>query len=261
VRAGVPRLVVSGALAAWGGVLVVFCAGGRIDSYLHPAFHPWALAAGIVLLLLAAGVALLRGTGRPLIASGWPGLLVVTVPMLASAAVSGSGFGATAVMNRGIVNDIGQLPAFTPLFDPPLPGEENVGEGTMMDPALYLQKNAEGDILAETVDLLYAASDEWMREDFEDQRVEVVGQLLPARTRNPDGDRFHLVRMFVMCCAADARPVGIDVKAPAGTDFPEMAWVRVRGRAVFPVENGRHTALVLADSVEPAEAPGNSFLY
>jgi uncharacterized membrane protein YcgQ (UPF0703/DUF1980 family) len=100
-----------------------------------------------------------------------------------------------------------------------------------------------------------------MRSDFDGHQVEVVGQILPARTDNPSGDRFHLVRMFIMCCAADARPAGINIEKTGGTEFPEMSWVKVRGRATFPVENGRHSALVVAESIEETEPPRESFIY
>jgi uncharacterized membrane protein YcgQ (UPF0703/DUF1980 family) len=130
-----------------------------------------------------------------------------------------------------------------------------------MDPSLYLRRNADGQILAEAVDLLYAAADDDMRRDFENQEVEIIGQFLTPRTGNPDGDRFQLVRLFVMCCAADARPVAISVQAPPDTDFPEMTWIRIRGQATFPLEGGRRIPLVRAVSVDETEPPRETFVY
>ena len=147
-------------------------------------------------------------------------------------------------------------------MDAGLPNADgSVAEGTMMDPSLYLKKNADGYIMAEAVDLLYAAGEPTMREDFENKEVEVNGQFLPALTGNPNGDRFNLTRLFVMCCAADARPVAISVQSTPATDFPKMTWVKVRGKATFPVEGGRHMPVVVADSVTETDAPEESFLY
>ena len=84
-------------------------------------------------------------------------------------------------------------------------GAEGAGDG-------YLPRNEAGQIKAQTVDLLYAAEEPTMRADFENKDVEVIGQFMPARANNPEGDRFNLVRMFVICCAADARPVAISVQ-------------------------------------------------
>jgi uncharacterized membrane protein YcgQ (UPF0703/DUF1980 family) len=131
----------------------------------------------------------------------------------------------------------------------------------MMDPSLYLKRNAAGYIAAETVDLLYAAGEPVMREDFENKQVEVTGQFLPALTGNPNGDRFNLTRLFVMCCAADARPVAISVQSQPATDLPKMTWVKVRGKATFPVEGGKHMPVIVAESVTETDAPEESFLY
>jgi uncharacterized membrane protein YcgQ (UPF0703/DUF1980 family) len=147
-------------------------------------------------------------------------------------------------------------------MDAGLPNADgSVAEGTMMDPSLYLKKNADGYIVAEAVDLLYAAGEPTMREDFENKQVEVTGQFLPALTGNPNGDRFNLTRLFVMCCAADARPVAISVQTNPAIDLPKMTWVKVRGKATFPVEGGRHMPVIVAESTTETDAPEESFLY
>jgi hypothetical protein len=40
-----------------------------------------------------------------------------------------------------------------------------------------------------------------------------------------------------------------------------MTWVKVRGKATFPVEGGRRTPLVIAESVTETEPPRESFVY
>ncbi len=258
----------------WGIVLLYFYLSGRVASYLHPAFHIYTVISGAILALLA--VVLLftfpeskcgcESHGCSSSSGPFGGnllsLFILVVPLLVATKVSQSGFGVTAVMNRGIVDNIADLPAYTPMMDPALPRlDGTVGEGTMMDPSLYLRKNESGQIMAETVDLLYAASDESMRSDFENKEVELIGQYIPARTGNANGDRFNLVRLFVMCCAADARPVGIAIQQPQHTDFPQMTWVKVHGKATFPVEGGRHVPVVVAESVTETEPPNESFIY
>jgi uncharacterized repeat protein (TIGR03943 family) len=265
-RFGIPSV-----LLLWGGILLYFCLSGRVVSYLHPSFQWLALTAGAMLTLLGVAVVLAPDAGEacdsdcdlhPAHGLGLAPLAVLVVPILAAALVSQDHFSATTVRNRGVVDYIGDLPAFSPAYDPALPQHDGtVGEGTMMDPSLYLQTNAEGRILAETVDLMYAASDATMREDFAGREVEVVGQILKARTDNPSDNRFHLVRMFVMCCAADARPAGIAVEVPGPLEFSEMDWVKVTGRATFPVENGRHKAVLRADGITPTPPPRESFIY
>lgn len=259
------RFAASGIFMVWGIVLTYFYLSGRIASYLHPAFHIYTVVSGGVLLILSLALLLTmngESSEHGLSRVGIFPLLLLTVPLLAATKISPSNFGATAVLNRGMVHNIADLPGFSPPMDAGLPNADgSVAEGTMMDPSLYLKKNADGYIMAEAVDLLYAAGEPTMREDFENKQVEIKGQFLPALTGNPNGDRFNLTRLFVMCCAADARPVAISVQSNPATDLPKMTWVKVRGKATFPVEGGRHMPVVVADSVTETDAPEESFLY
>ena len=275
MNATASRFCSSGVLMIWGVVLLYFQLSGRIASYLHPAFHLYVAISGGVLVFLSVALLLTfpkdhegdhccedHDHSGGSFSGGIASVLILVVPLLAATKISQSGFGATAVKNRGVVSDIADLPGYTPAFEPALPNHDGtIGEATMMDPSLYLKKNDSGQILAEVVDLVYAAGDPDLRGDFENQEVELVGQFLPAKTGNPTGDRFRLIRMFVMCCAADARPVAISVKPKDATDFPEMTWVKVRGKATFPLEGGRQNPLVIADSITETEPPRESFVY
>jgi len=264
-----PRFAASGVLLLWGVLLSYFYLSGRIASYLHPAFHIYTIISGIVLLLLSISLLLTLPSKPPEQAhsrwfscGGIFSILLLTIPILAATKLSPGSFGATAILNRGMVNNISDLPGFSTPREPELPNPDgSLAEGTLMDPSLYLKKNDAGYIAAETVDLLYAAGDPVMREDFENKPVEVSGQFFPALMGNPDGNRFNLTRLFVMCCAADARPIAITVQSNGSLDFPKMTWLKVRGTATFPVENGRHTPVVIAESVTETDPPEESFLY
>lgn len=233
-------------LLLWGGTLLYFFFSGRVLAYLHPAFHWATLVAGAAMVLLGFFVMFFRETGHGCCGghesptSGWRCFILV-VPLLAATIVSPSQFGATAVANRGVVGSISQLPSAAREGDYQMP------------------RNSRGHIEASTVDLLYASAEPSMRADFDGQEVEVIGQFLPARTGNPHGDRFQLVRMFVVCCAADSRPVAVAVQG-AG-EFEDMEWLRVTGRVSFPTEAGKPKALVVADSIEKIDAPEEPFSY
>lgn len=269
-----PRFVTSGVLAVWGAVLTYFYVSGRIDKYLHPSFHLWTLISGLVLLAMAVAVLWIPDAGDEIcddgcgsVHGGGPVSRVVTaliliVPLIVAAYVSPSQFSASTVMNRGYIQDVGDLPGYRPFTEPALPTEDgSIGPETPVDAGSYLAKSDSGRILAQTVDLLYAAQEPTMREDFENKEVELVGQFMPARANNPRGDRFDLVRMYVMCCAADARPVAILIQSAHPEKFPEMSWIKVTGRATFPLEGGKRVPVVVADSVTECEPPQESFIY
>ena len=182
--------------------------------------------------------------------------------MLVAATVSPDQFGAATVTNRGYLETINDLPGYKPYVEPALPAADDsqTTGGTEPD-ASYLPKNETGQIKAQTVDLLYAAEEPTMREDFENKEVELIGQFMPARANNSRGDRFNLVRMFIICCAADARPVAVTVQLDKSGPIAEMSWVKVIGKATFPMESGRRIPLVLAESVTVCEPPEETFIY
>lgn len=273
----VQRYLSAGVLTIWGVILVYFFTSGRIASYLHPSFHVWTGMSGIVLVLLAAGLLFLPAGNKNVLCE--PGCehvhlrqtplksalsaAILVVPMLVAATVSPDQFGMATVNNRGYIERINDLPSYQPYAEPALPvaDDSSAAAGTPEEGGTYLPKNQAGQIKAQTVDLLYAAEEPTMRADFENKDVELIGQFMPARANNAQGNRFSLVRMFVICCAADARPVAITVQTEKSQSVVEMSWVRVTGKASFPVESGHRVPLVIADSVTPCDPPEETFIY
>ena len=103
-----------------------------------------------------------------------------------------------------------------------------------------------------------------MRPLFEKRTVELIGQSLPVK--NASDNRFQLVRMFMVCCAADARPIAIAVLPPAKANPQakapvEMAWTRVVGTVEFPLENGRRIPIIHAQTATPCDPPSEAMLY
>lgn len=131
----------------------------------------------------------------------------------------------------------------------------------------YLQKTPEGYIVAEVLDLLYAVQDSQLRKDFEGRTVQLIAQMMPAGEKGSvpadagSTVRFKAVRMFMTCCAADARPVSTLVEASVLPDVPEMTWVRIVGKATFPLENGKRIGVLQATSVQQTKPPEEAMLF
>jgi len=279
-------------LAAWSAILLYFYFSGRITAFLHPMFRPYILVAGLVLAGMAVVFVLLPGEaqcctteecGHPFsrLASGKTlTFLVLLLPLSVAALLSPDSFGKTTIQNRGMITDAAALPAPPPKTAVSKPAAEaiptkaasNSPPSTSPAPAAtpaapspapsdYLQRTPEGHIVAEVLDLLYAAQDSVLRKDFEGQTVQLVGQLMPDQSNNANGKRFKAVRMFMTCCAADARPVATLVECEKLPDFPEMTWVKVTGTSTFPTENGRRTSVLVATKVEKSDPPEEAMLY
>ncbi len=266
------RFLTAGVLIVWGTVLGAFYFTGRITAYLHPNFQPFTLAAGIVLVVLA----LLVFLAPDLEASCAPATdrsplrsvllaLVLVVPLLVTFAHSEDSFSASTVTNRTYVQDIAQLPGATSPapVEPALPDGESSGQSsgdTPADPDAF-PKNAAGDLQVQSIDFLYAAQLPDMRAQLENQSVEVIGQLMPAKTNNPKGDRFDVIRMFMTCCAADAQPVALPVAPKEKPNLREMTWVKVTGKATFPVVGGQRMPLIENGKIEKTDPPEDTYLY
>jgi len=268
---------------------------GRVDSFLIPSFRIYVLGAGIVLGIMSLVFALFPADAEccttaecshPLSRftfGKWLTFLVLLIPVSVTAIFSPDAFGKNAMMNRGVLSDGSALPQLTkptgsysaaaelplPSKDGsapaaiPAPGGQTAASGAA--PATqandYIERTAEGYLVAEVLDLLYAAQDPTLRKDFEGKTVQLIGQLMPDTSDNAKGTRFKAVRMFMTCCAADARPVATLVDAPKATDIPEMSWIKIVGTATFPIENGRRIAVLKADRVEKTEPPSETMLY
>ena len=105
-------------------------------------------------------------------------------------------------------------------------------------------------------DLLYAETQEPLRKTITGKTVEVVGQYLGAAN-----DQFKLVRMFIWCCAADARPIYVPVEVSGPVDVSDMEWVKVTGTAEFSTNKGQTHVLLKAASVEASDPPEEAMLY
>lgn len=223
---------------------------------------------------------------------------VLFVPMAAGVALSKDSYDQHAVLNRGFVEDMSTLPGHSgvpmqkPSSDPVIPpqalgadNDESASEplpqdtpNAQSDPnsvaaadqanpnvpspseqggEQYLPKAADGNVALEVTDLLYGESEESLRKMFTGKTVEVVGQYLPGS----DANQFKLVRMFIVCCAADARPIAVPVQISGPTSATEMGWVKVIGKATYTKNGDRVHVILKADEVEPTDPPAEAMLY
>lgn len=279
------RILTLVTLLLWGVTMLYFWLSDRIASYLHPQFHPYVLAAGIGLLLLTplwwwASRETEEGChscgchhdhdDEPrsrLSAGALFAFAVLLLPVSAAAFISPSQFGEAAVMNRGIVTDISQLPSAempggnwedAPEWDESVDSVDASWPEGQEEGVEYFTRAPDGSIQVETLDLLFAAQEPGLREEFENQRVSIIGQYVPPRGGAAGG--FDLVRMFMVCCAADARPLGIKVTGEP-VAVPRMGWVRITGIARFEPNGGVLEPSLELEKIEEVEPPRETLLY
>jgi len=279
----------------WSAILLFFYLSGRVAAYLHPTFRPFVLATGIAMLGVAVCFLFLPGVanccndaqcGHPLGRRTVGRVLtfaVLLLPVALAVLASPNQFGESTILNRGVITDAQSLaartapkaPATQPISsdaaEPPLPTKDGSqpaqaqqqqnSADAASDATDSVPRDKDGNIQISVIDLLYAAQDPSLRADFENKSVEMVGQFMPDNVRNANGKRFKVMRMFMVCCAADAKPVATLVEYPQKLDFPELSWVKVVGKATFPLESGRTIAVLKAASVTQSDPPDETMLY
>lgn len=271
-------------LATWSAVLFYFHFSSQMHNMLSGEFQKYAFVSAIVLALMAVVFVCFKadasccstaecghGIGRlPL--GKLLTFAVLLLPITVAARFSpATGFSDTFKKNRGTLTSAENLPekarpsAKAPEL--PLPGKDDA-EGTASrppgtleeQPTDFLQRTPEGYIIAEVLDLLYAAQDKVLQADFEGKKVVLIGQFLPDTSKNAPGNRFKALRMFMNCCAADAQPVATLVETDKMPAVKDMEWVKIIGIPSFPVERGRRISVLKALSVEKTEAPAEEFM-
>jgi uncharacterized repeat protein (TIGR03943 family) len=221
---------------------------------------------------------------------------VLLLPLVTGSLVSKDAFDQNAVINRSVVQDASVLVARSSSGYQPAPAAPQIpaamlggdidetaskdasasmtaaapgtgspaaadpnspGAGDMADSENYLPRNADGNVALEVTDLLYGEAEPSLRKVFAGKTVEVVGQYLPSK----QGQHFRLVRMLIVCCAADARPMMVNVEADHPVRQSDMAWVKVIGTPLYREISGKTRVTLRADAVMPTDPPADAMLY
>jgi uncharacterized repeat protein (TIGR03943 family) len=70
-----------------------------------------------------------------------------------------------------------------------------------------------------------------------------------------DNDQPQLARLLVRCCLADATPVGLPVRWPAGQKPRADQWLAVQGTMAMEEHNGQTRSVVVAEQIRPIPRP------
>ena len=240
------------ALGLWALVLLRSCVDGRLDLLLRRSFHPLVALSGVVLLLLALlqarwafGSAAEATAGRP--PQTRP---PKTGPLAAAPRATASQDEVSARSRRlnpaerrdgwtalatallaALLLALPPNPSFADLAAQRPPDEGSAGELSFVLPPAQRS-------LTDWVRLLRSQPDPAL---FDGDPVRISGFVLPMPNQPP-----QLARLLVRCCLADATPVGLPVRWPAGRPAPEAdQWLAIEGRmALEPGPSGASLVVV-----------------
>jgi uncharacterized repeat protein (TIGR03943 family) len=155
---------------------------------------------------------------------------------------------------------------------------EQIGDATVTYQNDFLKPNKAGNIKVEITDLLYAAQEPSSRKDFEGKRVELIGQLVRPKARGAsarivDPNTFRVMRLVMVCCAADAMPAALKIQSVQKPDDQrEMSWLKVTGVVHFRpraksvsddgIDYGDYPEpVIVAEKIVNTPAPREKFIY
>jgi uncharacterized repeat protein (TIGR03943 family) len=233
IRATLAPLV----LATWGGVMLDVVATGKIQTLLHPAFHPWVALTGGLLAVIAIALLFAPGALHPEPLRVWlgrGGLLLI--PLLISLYVAPSTFSAYTVLNRGVNASL-----------PPSSQASTANSST----------SGAGDqpMITDIPGVMAFTDSDQQRLAADGKNVQLVGQYYPVK----DGE-FEIVRLYMYCCAADASPISINVQGDLGSQKQEE-WIQVTGTVRFRKRLGQWEPYLVSPSVLKTNAPADPYVY
>lgn len=136
------------------------------------------------------------------------------------------------------------------------------GAFTMEDLKKMVPQNDKGEFLLDVPQIFYTAGDKELMDVMEGIPVETTAQLMEETLNNPDKTRLKAFRLFIECCAADARPLSIPVdfgKAPP--EYTEMGWYKLYGKLHYSKENEEIIPVIRIERIEATAEPTDGLLF
>jgi uncharacterized membrane protein YcgQ (UPF0703/DUF1980 family) len=136
-------------------------------------------------------------------------------------------------------------------------------EFTMADLERMVPKNEAGNFLLDVPQIFYTAGDEELMKVMEGIPIETTAQVMEETLNNPKGTRLKLFRLFVECCAADARPLSVPIdfgKTPP--KYESMGWVKIIGKLHYSHEtDGAILPVIQVQTMEATAEPVDMMVY
>lgn len=167
----------------------------------------------------------------------WGGLLLVFSPVILGLLVPPKPLGAAAMSNRDV-----SLKSLTSASAP-------------TNSAVLSKPRHDKNILDWVVEF-QSASDPAA---FAGQQAKVTGFVYRDERFAPN--EFMVSRFVVSCCAADAAPIGLVVRADNSSQLATDAWVEVAGQFTPGQLGGEALPVLVAASITPTEVPAQPYLY
>jgi uncharacterized repeat protein (TIGR03943 family) len=290
------------ALAAWSGVMLYFTWHGELRIFLAPIFQVIAAVGAHVLALFTIAYAIVarpRNRDAEFEAEhhhhheqsiSWLAAAVLIFPVSLAAMTTPSDYTEQVLRNRGVGNNNAALLARSRGKNSPQQSTLNIDspyieEGSEDQPATdnslpgpnpwdpqaaaaeYINSlpSRDGHLELNTLDLLYGIDNPALRSQLAGRDVRLIGQYYQDPGSDPQQAQAtdYLVRMVMVCCAADAQPASVQLVQPQMPGNVKSAgWIEVEGRVEYPPDAQDNGVVLLhPQSIESIKMPNQPFLY
>jgi uncharacterized repeat protein (TIGR03943 family) len=242
----IPALV----FLAWLYAYVWLIKGGRYAAYLNPKLWPF-LVMGVAIALLFLISAIRRSPTRTHTRSGaemWLQTILLGLPLLFLWVIHGESLGTHTLTKRSLSLKMGMSPAL---------------QSADADSSGSFSKDG----TVEPVTLIELKIDR--RQELIGKRVSTDGIIYRGKERLRDflleelpADSFILFRFRIICCAADAVPIGVLVSGDRA-DLKDDGWIRVTGQYVIKEIGGDTIPCIKAEEIReiPPPPPEERYLF
>lgn len=234
---------------------------GSVRLYVHPRIIPFMLFAAAAMLIIA--LLLGRSLFSP-VASGsfWP-LLFFALPLLMALAIppktldSASGTTGTVQLISNS-SAVGNTPSETPSFESASSSAQSLPEIERQSPDITLQ---DGVLVLTSQNFYTGVSAVYEHlEDYKGARISMVGSVFKDNDSFA-ANQFVPARLMMVCCAADMQPTGLLCLYDGAPQLAIDSWVKVEGVISETTFADEVIPCILVDSVIPAEAPTEPYIY
>jgi uncharacterized repeat protein (TIGR03943 family) len=238
-------------MSAWGAVMLHTIATGHLNRLVSPMFRSYVLIAGILLVVLSAlYLFLYQPSANPAPALAPTGRLrqmlrwcVLLLPVVAASVFSPDALSSTTMENRMSSSTAGVTPM------------PSLGAATDADVKTALAADPNQPVPVEVTDLVTLSQSPAQMKTFEGRKVRIVGFVIKQHGAKP-----KLLRWMMWCCAADARPISVELSGDLKGDYKDTDWYEITGTAQFPSTLGQVTPRIAVDTVKPTQEPDEPYL-
>jgi len=133
---------------------------------------------------------------------------------------------------------------------------------TLEDLKQMVPQNEAGDFQLDVPQIFYTAGDIELMDVMEGIPIETTAQLMEETLNNPNGHRLKAFRLFIECCAADARPLSIPIDfGEAPPEYTEMGWYRLYGTLHYVEEEGELLPILRMKEFEETTEPMDGLIF